>query len=313
MIVPRRPCPRGSAPMSSRRLGESPLVMKRSMRPELSAMPRAAYRAWTSPRTRSTVSCRTRSRSSSPAIARVASSRAPRTSPSDRLVWGGGMGPKPTRRAGESTGPDGPSKRAGGPCPAQVAGADHAGMERDSLAGGVSTGTEHPALSRRGFLGRAALAGGGLVAAAVAACTPGAASSSATPGWSFGPTVAPGGSAEPGSTAGASPAATPGSSMDHGSPGASPAAGGGHDEAALAVVKRFLDGEAASVEGQGNQPYGEPRVENGVKVFDFTIDEIEHRIDAQKDPIAALGFNATWPGPRVDVIEGDRIRAVFKN
>ncbi len=85
-----------------------------------------------------------------------------------------------------------------------------------------------------------------------------------------------------------------------------------HDTAALAVVKRFLDGEYGKVEGAGNQPF-EPKVDGNVKVFEFTVDKISHKIDLQKDPVDALGFNGTWPGPRVDVTEGDRVRAIFKN
>ena len=79
------------------------------------------------------------------------------------------------------------------------------------------------------------------------------------------------------------------------------------------MVKRFLDGEAAAVEGAGNQPYGDPGADGAVKLFELSVDKIQHRIDAQKDPIDALGFNGTWPGPRIDVIEGDRIRATFRN
>ncbi len=103
--------------------------------------------------------------------------------------------------------------------------------------------------------------------------------------------------------------------MDHGASAAPSAGAGGdaHDAAALAVVKRFLGGESAAVEGAGNQAYGEPRLDGGVKVFDLTVDTIKHRIDALKDPIDALGFNGTWPGPRIDVIEGDKVRAIFKN
>ena len=71
-----------------------------------------------------------------------------------------------------------------------------------------------------------------------------------------------------------------------------------HDANALAVVKRFLDGEGGSMGTQGTSPL-EPRVVDGVKVFELTIDEIEHRIDAMKDPIPGLGFNGTWPGPRL--------------
>jgi FtsP/CotA-like multicopper oxidase with cupredoxin domain len=160
-------------------------------------------------------------------------------------------------------------------------------------------------LSRRRFLRGAVIAGGGIVAATVAACTPGA---SAAP-WTYGPTRGSGGAANP--TTG--PATTPAPSMDHGaSPGASPAMDD-HDANALAVVKRFLDGESAAVDGAGNQPYGEPRRDGDTKVFELTIDKIRHRIDAQKDPIDALGFNGTWPGPRIDVIEDDRVRAIFTN
>jgi FtsP/CotA-like multicopper oxidase with cupredoxin domain len=163
-------------------------------------------------------------------------------------------------------------------------------------------------LSRRGFLRGAVVAGGSVVAASIAAaCAP-----AATPApWVYGPVGAPNPTSEPGPSAAASPAGTPSASHDHG-PGASPAAGD-HDANAAAVVKRFLDGEAGAVDGMGNQPFGEPRRDGEWKVFDLTVDTITHRIDAVKDPIAALGFNGSWPGPRIDVIEGDKVRAVFKN
>ena len=45
MIVPRRPWPCGSGPISARSSSEIPLVMNRSMRPRSSKIPRAAYRA----------------------------------------------------------------------------------------------------------------------------------------------------------------------------------------------------------------------------------------------------------------------------
>ena len=58
------------------------------------------------------------------------------------------------------------------------------------------------ALTRRGFLRGAALAGGGIAAATLAACTP-----IATPGWTYGPLAGPGGSAAPNPTpAGGTPA-----------------------------------------------------------------------------------------------------------
>jgi FtsP/CotA-like multicopper oxidase with cupredoxin domain len=79
------------------------------------------------------------------------------------------------------------------------------------------------------------------------------------------------------------------------------------------VVQRFLGGEGANLEGLGNQPLKPTRIDGDTKVYELTVDEIQHRIDAEKPPLAALGFDGTWPGPRIDVIEGDRIRAIFKN
>ena len=166
------------------------------------------------------------------------------------------------------------------------------------------------ALSRRSLLRAGALTGGGLVAVAVAACVPAA----GQPSWTFPPPGAP--------AAAALPSAPPPSPDEHAShqPAASQAPGASasavpvdHDAASLAVVKRFLDGEGATLEGAGNKPLAPVRTENGVKIFELTIDQIQHRIDAVKDPIAALGYNGTWPAPRIDVVEGDRIRAIFKN
>jgi FtsP/CotA-like multicopper oxidase with cupredoxin domain len=162
-------------------------------------------------------------------------------------------------------------------------------------------------VSRRGFLRGALLAGGGVVATSVvAACTPALA-----PSWTAVPIGAPPTSG-PGPTPTAVPTTAPDSSHDHGGSGASPGADD-HDASAAATVKRFLDGEAASVEGTGNQPYGEPKRDGDWKVFELTVDSIKHKVDAIKDPVDALGFNGTWPGPRLDVIEGDRVRAIFKN
>jgi FtsP/CotA-like multicopper oxidase with cupredoxin domain len=164
-----------------------------------------------------------------------------------------------------------------------------------------------PDLTRRGFLRGAVLASGGLAAATIAACTPHAA---ASPVWTYGPKPSQA-AAQP-----TTPAATAAATHDHGGPAPSePAAPGedGHDAAALAVVQRFLGGEGASLEGQGNQPLDPTRLEGDTKVYELTIDPIRHRITATQDPVDALGFNSTWPGPRIDVIEGDRIRAVFKN
>ncbi len=172
---------------------------------------------------------------------------------------------------------------------------------RSPVSDHAADGGINPALSRRGFLRAGALAGGGIAAATLAACAPAAA-----PTWSFRPPAAavasPGGSAaasgEPSHGASHSPAPSASQAVDH-------------DANASAVVKRFLDGEAATLP-LGNQPL-DPRIDGDTKVFELTIDEIEHRIDALKDPVKALGYNGVWPGPLLSVVEGDKVRAIFTN
>ena len=65
---------------------------------------------------------------------------------------------------------------------------------------------------------------------------------------------------------------------------------------------------------QGNQPLEPVSVDvDGTKVFALTADEIDWPIDAILPPVQALGFNKTWPGPTIRVIEGDRVRISVTN
>jgi FtsP/CotA-like multicopper oxidase with cupredoxin domain len=164
-------------------------------------------------------------------------------------------------------------------------------------------------LSRRSLLRAGALTGGGLVAVTLAACAP-----AAGPTWTFGPAIGAAGAtaAPPAPSAQPSTVAAPAASagMSH-APTGSAAPTTDHDANGKAVVARFLGGEAATLP-LGNQPIA-PRLDGDVKVFELTIDEIEHRIDAVLPAVAALGYNGTWPGPRINVVEGDKIRAIFKN
>ena len=172
----------------------------------------------------------------------------------------------------------------------------------------VTPAAVRPDLTRRRFLRAAAVTGGGLVALGVAACTPAA----AAPGWQYAARRSPGpDAAAPSASASAPPAASAAPPVGGVGPSASPAMD--HEANARAVVERFLAGEGASLDGLGNQPLAPTRVEGGVKVFDMTIDRIRHRIDAQKEPLDALGYNGTWPGPRIEVVEGDRVRFNFRN
>jgi FtsP/CotA-like multicopper oxidase with cupredoxin domain len=170
-------------------------------------------------------------------------------------------------------------------------------------------------LTRRNLLRAGASTGGGIVAATLAACT-----TPAVGGWttvSSGIPSAPTGSGAPSPAAPAPSASAP--SGSHGTehsaapstaPSGSPAAVD-HDAHAKAVVDRFLGGEGKTL--PAISPPLQPRLEAGVKVFELTIDEIEHRIDAESPALAALGFQGMWPGPRIEVDEGDRIRAIFTN
>ncbi len=170
------------------------------------------------------------------------------------------------------------------------------------------------ALTRRRFLRAAAVAGGGAVAATVAACTPAGA-----PAWTFGPSLpdaskapapAPAGTPVAPSGQTPAPAATP-------VPSASPttdlaAMNEEHDRSAEARVKRFLGGEWETAGPYGNQPL-EPRIEGDWKVFELECSAFEWRIDAELPPVNALGYNGMWPGPILRVTEGDKVRAIVKN
>ena len=209
------------------------------------------------------------------------------------------------------------------------------------------------ALSRRRFLRGAALTGGGLLAAGLAACAP----ASAVPTWTYAPPV-------PGAAAGGvpAPAGPSASAMPMPSAAATPSASavaiGGplpagwtqHDVEARTVVRRYLGNLAPALKDvYGDAAFAKlveilgaaddypelklkpsfaqvpqlvlndvlkpltAKIEGGVKVFQMTIDEINQPIDELKPPVAALGYNGQWPGPTIKVTEGDKVRVTFTN
>ena len=211
----------------------------------------------------------------------------------------------------------------------------------------------HSALSRRGFLRGAAIAGGGLIATGIAACTPGT-----TASWTFGPTLNPGATGAPAAPTSPAPSAAPSAAASAApSPAASaspapsiPAGWTIHDVNAREKVRRYIGnlapalkdiyGEAAFAklahilgaadnyrQLQAKPAFAQvpqlvlndilkpltPTVDNGVKVFNLTIDEISQQIDELLPPLAALGYNGQWPGPTIRVNQGDRVRAIFRN
>ncbi len=175
------------------------------------------------------------------------------------------------------------------------------------------TGSPGPSLllPRRSILRGAAVAATGVVAGTVAA-----ACASPRAAWTFDPRTPTADLAGPSPTAVPDPTSAATDHASHGAtassaPGSSPGMAG-HDVEAQAVVERFLGGEWQQVPGYGNQVIT-PTLDGDTKVFDMTVDEISHQITATMDPVDALGFNATWPGPQLRVIEGDKVRAVFRN
>ncbi|MGE5594881.1 MAG: multicopper oxidase domain-containing protein [Hyphomicrobiales bacterium] len=84
------------------------------------------------------------------------------------------------------------------------------------------------------------------------------------------------------------------------------------DEAHRKGIDLFLKNQTEPItRGEGNIPL-EPRIENGVKVWDLTIDEIDWEVEpgvVEK----ARGYNGMIPGPVLRATEGDRVRINVKN
>jgi FtsP/CotA-like multicopper oxidase with cupredoxin domain len=194
------------------------------------------------------------------------------------------------------------------------------------------------ALTRRGFLRAAGLAGGGVVAASLAACT-----TSAAPAWTFGPGAsAAAATATPVATATPAPTASANPNL--------PAGWTNHDISSRNVVRRYLGNLAPALKdiyGEvafakladilavtenypelGQKPAFmqvpqlvlndlltplEPELDGDVKVFRLTVDAMDWKIDEKMPPVKALGYNAQWPGPTIRVTEGDKVRAIFTN
>jgi len=209
------------------------------------------------------------------------------------------------------------------------------------------------ALSRRGFLRGAALTGGGLLAAGLAACAPTAAAPTWTyaPPAAGGAAPSPAPSAAASAAASVAPTASAAASATPSSPGgALPAGWTEHDAEARAVVRRYIGnlapalkdvyGDAAFAKlaeqlgAADNYPELQKKpsfaqvpnlvltdvlkplayeMDGDVKVFKMTIDEINQSIDEMKPPVAALGYNAQWPGPTIRVTVGDKLRFIFTN
>lgn len=74
-----------------------------------------------------------------------------------------------------------------------------------------------------------------------------------------------------------------------------------------AGVKAF----PAETQGLGNQPL-EPRIQNGVKVFELTAQELRWETEPGVF-VDAMGYDGTVPGPEIRVNPGDRVRIIVRN
>ena len=203
-----------------------------------------------------------------------------------------------------------------------------------------------PELTRRGFLRGAALTGGGLMAATLAACAP-----ATTPGWTFGPSGVPAAAGSPTPVpANAAPTAFASAAATAAASGSIPPGWTSHDIDARNVVRRYIGNLAPALKGiYGDAAFAKladilgagdnypelsakpsfvqvpqlvlndalapltPELDGDVKVFRLTIDKIDQKIDEVKAPVAALGFNKQWPGPTIRVSQGDKLRVFFTN
>src|SRR3954453_6186750 len=74
----------------------------------------------------------------------------------------------------------------------------------------------------------------------------------------------------------------------------------------MAAVDPRTVSYTAPADAHGDQPL-EPRLENGVKVFDLDVSVIKWNI-LPNEQVMAYAFNRQVPGPRIRITEGDRVR-----
>ncbi len=79
----------------------------------------------------------------------------------------------------------------------------------------------------------------------------------------------------------------------------------------MAAVDPSTVSYRAPADARGDQPL-EPRIENGVKVFDLEASVIEWNI-LPYERVMAYAFNHQVPGPRINLTEGDHVRFNVSN
>lgn len=98
------------------------------------------------------------------------------------------------------------------------------------------------------------------------------------------------------------------------SPSATTAQAAAHKMTSEEMDKSYMDGVKAfpaKTKGQGNVDL-QPVVQNGVKVFDITADEIDWEV-APGDIRKGMAYNGMVPGPVIRANVGDKIKVVLHN
>ena len=157
--------------------------------------------------------------------------------------------------------------------------------------------------SRRDFLRNSALTA--LAAGALGACTTKDEAPKAAGAGSADANKSAANAAKPGAT-NADSDHSGGSTAPH---PATPAASGA--DAMDAMHEKGVKAFPAKTEGKGNQLL-QPRIENGVKVYELTARELQWEVEPGKR-VRAWAYNDQIPGPQIRVREGDRVRLVLRN
>ncbi|MCC6960292.1 MAG: multicopper oxidase domain-containing protein [Dehalococcoidia bacterium] len=150
-------------------------------------------------------------------------------------------------------------------------------------------------LSRRRFLRRAGVVGAAIPVASglvAAACYNDPTGGPAKP-----TTGVPGQNVQPGATTAPTAAASNWQKVD--------------EEHKAGIVNFLKNVKSPLTKGKGHQELA-PRIENGVKVWDLTVDEVEWEV-APGQVEKARGYNNAVPGPILRATEGDRVRINVKN
>ena len=78
-----------------------------------------------------------------------------------------------------------------------------------------------------------------------------------------------------------------------------------------AMHEKGIKAFPAKTEGKGNQLL-QPRLENGVKVYDITAKVVQWEVEPGRR-VEAWTYNGVVPAPQIRVREGDRVRVLLKN